>query len=57
MVMDERPPTDPETLLASWLRWEKGDLTPGKVMSELKRGGLRDLLESTIEARRDIAGA
>ncbi|MGH9165101.1 MAG: hypothetical protein ACRDZW_06255 [Acidimicrobiales bacterium] len=57
MVMDERPPLDPEKLLASWMQWEKGDLTPGKVMSELKRGGLRDLLESTIQARQEIAAS
>ncbi|HVL92122.1 MAG TPA: hypothetical protein VM264_02155 [Acidimicrobiales bacterium] len=52
--MDERPPVDPEALLASWMAWEKGTLPPGKVMSELKRGGLRDLLESTVRARQEL---
>ncbi|MHB8671178.1 MAG: hypothetical protein ACYDAD_11600 [Acidimicrobiales bacterium] len=41
----DRPPPDPQKLLASWMEWEKGETPPGKVMSDLKRGGLRDLLE------------
>ncbi|MEO6120706.1 MAG: hypothetical protein ABIW46_09795 [Acidimicrobiales bacterium] len=54
-MADERPPVDPELLLASWMQWEKGSLTPGKVMSELKRGGLRELLESAALARQELA--
>ena len=53
--MEERPLADPALLLASWMQWEKGDLPPGKVMSELKRGGLRELLESTVQARSELA--
>ncbi|MGH9155919.1 MAG: hypothetical protein ACRD1K_08845 [Acidimicrobiales bacterium] len=53
--MGERPPADPELLLASWMQWEKGALPPGKVMSEMKRGGLREFLESAVQARREPA--
>jgi hypothetical protein len=41
----ERPPADPAKLLASWMEWEKGETPPGRVMSNLKTGGLRDVLE------------
>jgi hypothetical protein len=41
----DTPPPDPSKLLASWMEWERGELTPGAVMKELKVGGLRDLLE------------
>ena len=27
------------------MEWERGDATPGRVMANLKTGGLRDLLE------------
>jgi hypothetical protein len=41
----ERPPTDPKKLLAWWMEWEKGETPPGRVMANLKTGGLRELLE------------
>ena len=41
----EIPPPDPAKLLASWMEWERGDVTPGRVMANLKTGGLRELLE------------
>ena len=41
----ERPPTDPQKLLAYWMEWETGETPPGRVMSNLKTGGLRDVLE------------
>lgn len=41
----ERPPADPVKLLASWMDWENGEITPGRVMADLKTGGLRDVLE------------
>lgn len=46
----ERPPTDPVKLLASWMQWEKGDATPGRVMADLKTGGLREVLEELAAA-------
>ena len=44
------PPPDPKKLLAQWMEWEKGDLTPGRVMANLKTGGLRELLEQLAAA-------
>lgn len=41
----ERPPADPTKLLSFWTEWETGETPPGRVMSNLKTGGLRDLLE------------
>ena len=43
--MPDRPPPDPVKLLAQWMEWERGETTPGRVMANLKTGGLRDLLE------------
>jgi hypothetical protein len=43
--MDPRPLPDPAKLLADWMEWETGETPPGRVMSNLKTGGLRDLLE------------
>ncbi|MGH9107440.1 MAG: hypothetical protein ACRDZX_16760 [Acidimicrobiales bacterium] len=39
------PPPDPAKLLQSWMEWERGEATPGRVMANLKTGGLRQLLE------------
>ena len=41
----ERPPRDPNKLLAYWMEWEKGETTPGRVMANLKTAGLREVLE------------
>ena len=41
----ERPPADPSKLLSSWSEWETGENPPGRVMSNLKTGGLRDVLD------------
>ena len=38
------------------MEWERGDELPGRVMSNLKTGGLRDLLEDLV-ANRDTARA
>ncbi len=48
--MEDRPPTNPAKLLESWMEWERGETPPGRVMSNLKTGGLRELLESMVEA-------
>jgi hypothetical protein len=42
----DRPPPDPTKLLAAWDEWENGETPPGRVMSNLKTGGLRELLEA-----------
>ena len=47
----ETPPPDPQKLLAHWLEWERGETPPGRVMSNLKTGGLRQLLEVAVEAQ------
>lgn len=33
------------------MEWERGDALPGRVMSNLKTGGLRDLLEGLVAGR------
>jgi hypothetical protein len=40
----EPPAPDPEKLLAQWMEWERGEAAPGRVLSNLKTGGLPDLL-------------
>ena len=42
------PPADPAKLLATWLLWEKGEETPGRVLADLKTAGMRELLESLV---------
>lgn len=44
----DRPPPDPAKLLEAWMEWERGETTPGRVMSNLKTAGLRDLLEEMV---------
>jgi len=48
--MEDRPPPDPAKLLSQWMEWEKGETPPGRVMANLKTGGLRELLEAIVEA-------
>jgi len=50
----EVPPPDPAKLLQSWMEWERGDVTPGRVMANLKTGGLRDLLERLARATEPV---
>jgi len=44
----DRPPPDPAKLLSAWMEWERGETPPGRVMSNLKTGGLRELLEVLV---------
>jgi len=46
----ERPPADPKKLLAWWMEWEKGETPPGRVMANLKTGGMKELLEQLAAA-------
>jgi hypothetical protein len=57
LIMPDRPPPDPTKLLASWMEWERGETPPGRVMSNLKTGGLRELLEGLAEAQKAAASA
>ena len=52
--MDERPPPDPAKLLAFWMEWERGDTPPGRVIANLKTGGLREVLEGIVDAQREV---
>ncbi len=54
MALEDRPPPDPEKLLGFWMERERGETPPGRVLANLKTGGLRDLLESTVAARQEI---
>ncbi|MEY2566378.1 MAG: hypothetical protein QOE35_907 [Actinomycetota bacterium] len=56
MADETVPPPEPVKLLANWMEWERGDETPGQVMANLKKAGMRDLLEqlaSDVEAAQD----
>ncbi len=44
----DRPPPDPQKLLAAWMEWEKGETPPGRVMSNMKTAGMRELLEGLV---------
>jgi len=48
------PRPDPTKLLSIWMEWEKGEAAPGRTLADLKRSGMRDLLDelvlATIEA-------
>lgn len=46
--LDDRPPPDPAKLLEQWMEWERGETPPGRVMSNLKTGGLREILEQLV---------
>jgi hypothetical protein len=50
------PPPDPAKLLAHWMEWERGETPPGRVMSNLKTGGLRPLLESIVAQAAQTTG-
>jgi hypothetical protein len=49
--MVERPAPDPAALLEEWLQWEKGEVEPGRLIANLKKGGLKELLEEQASAK------
>ena len=53
----DRPPADPAKLLEAWMAWERGDEMPGRTLSTLKTGGLRDILEGLVAAAAPAAVA
>ena len=55
--MEARPPPEPAKLLEAWMEWERGDTPPGRVMSNLKMGGMREVLESLVEQAQAAAAA
>jgi hypothetical protein len=38
----DRPLPEPAKLLAQWMEWESGDVTPGRLVANLKTAGLPD---------------
>jgi hypothetical protein len=52
----ETPPVDPQKLLAHWMEWERGETPPGRVLANLKTGGLRDVLEDLAAVAGPTAG-
>ncbi len=56
MSPQDLPPPEPSKLLALWMEWERGDTAPGQALANLKKGGLRALLESTIAAQDEVFG-
>ena len=52
----DRPPPEPAKLLSAWMEWERGETPPGRVMSNLKTGGLREVLENLV-AQAEAAAA
>jgi len=46
----DRPPPDPQKLLTAWMEWERGETPPGRVMSNLKTAGMREVLEELAAA-------
>lgn len=49
----DHPLPDPAKLLDHWMAWERGEVPPGKTMSELKSGGVRVLLEGLLAPTAD----
>jgi len=44
------PPPDLGKLLAAWEEWERGEETPGKVLSRLKTAGLPAVLQQLVDS-------
>jgi hypothetical protein len=51
----ERPPTDPAKLLDHWMEFERGETPPGRVLANLKTGGLREVLEELVASTQATA--
>jgi hypothetical protein len=57
MPPEDLPPPDPAALLSFWTEWERGVTAPGQVLANLKKGGLRELLEATVLAHTEAFGS
>jgi hypothetical protein len=49
--MDEQPPPDLDKVVAAWMEFEKGTAMPGRVLADLKKAGLREILDAAVAAR------
>ena len=47
--MEDRLSMNPAKLLMSWMEWETDEAPPGRVMANLKTGGLGEPLESMVD--------
>lgn len=52
----ERPPAEPDKLVAAWTAWTADDELPGRTMADLKNGGLDLLLEEMSADSESVAG-
>lgn len=50
-MSEERVAEEPVKLLEYWMEWEQGKTPPGRVLANLKKGGMRDVLETLVKAR------
>jgi hypothetical protein len=44
----ERPAPDIDKILAAWDEWERGEETPGKVLTTMKTAGLDQVLRQLV---------
>ena len=51
--MSDRPAPDPKNLYEEWMKWERGEVEPGRLLSNLKKGGMRELLEEIASKASD----
>lgn len=49
--MSDRPAPDPQSLLDEWMKWERGEIEPGRLIANLKKGGMREVLEALATAK------
>jgi len=52
----ENSPADPEKLLTLWNEWERGEVTPGRMVANLKTHGLPDILERLVQEKKASEG-
>jgi hypothetical protein len=53
--MEPHAAPDPTKLLSQWMEWERGETTPGRVLANLKTGGMTELPEAAAEHARVAA--
>ena len=46
----ERPAPDLTKILSAWEEWEKGEETPGRVLTNMKTAGLAEVLRELTES-------
>lgn len=46
----ERPDTDLAKIIQAWDEWERGEESPGKTMTSMKKAGLDQLLRELHES-------